>query len=209
MTEDRLTDTGRVVAFSDGVIAIAITLLVLEIHLPDTGGGNLLRQLGALWPSYLAYAGSFFTVGVIWLCHHRFFDRVRRMDGLLHAGNLLLLLTVAFLPFPTTVLAHHLEDGGWNARVATAFYGVMASVETVAWYVMWLALRRNPALCEPGCDNEYARRESRQALVGFVLFDLIALMGLLVPPAALVLYVIAVLAYGVGYERIRARLFTR
>ncbi|MFI1912671.1 TMEM175 family protein [Nocardia sp. NPDC020380] len=209
VTEDRLTDTSRVETFSDGVMAIAITLLVLEIHLPDTGGGSLLRQLGALWPSYLAYAGSFLTVGVIWLCHHRFFDRIRRMDGLLHSGNLLLLLTVAFLPFPTTVLAHHLEDGGWNARVATAFYGVIASVQTVAWYVMWLALRRNPALFEPGYDSGYARRESRQAILGFVLFDLIAVMGLVVPAAALVLYVIAILAYGIGYERIRARLLAR
>ncbi|MFE2961856.1 TMEM175 family protein [Nocardia tengchongensis] len=205
--ESRLSDTTRVEAFSDGVMAIAITLLVLEIRLPDTEGGSLWHELTGLWPSYLAYAGSFLTIGVIWLCHHRFFSRVRAMDGLLHCGNLLLLLAVAFLPFPTTVLAHHLEDGGWNAKVATAFYGVVGALQAAAWFVMWTALRRNPELFEPGFDAEYARRESLQAVAGFVGFDLIAGIGLALPAAALLLYLAAVLAF--GYSSTRPRVFAR
>ncbi|MVU83344.1 DUF1211 domain-containing protein [Nocardia sp. ET3-3] len=197
----RLTDTTRVETFSDGVMAIAITLLVLEIRVPETEDGNLWHELTGLWPSYLAYAGSFLTVGVIWLCHHRFFGRIRKMDGLLHCGNLLLLLAVAFLPFPTTVLAHHLEDGGWNARVATAFYGVVGALQAAAWFVMWIALRRDPDLFEPGYDAVFARRESMQAVVGFVVFDVIAAIGLLLPAAALVLYLAAVLGYGVSSTR--------
>lgn len=205
--ESRLSDTTRVEAFSDGVMAIAITLLVLEIRLPETEGGSLWQELTGLWPSYLAYAGSFLTIGVIWLCHHRFFSRVRAMDGLLHCGNLLLLLAVAFLPFPTTVLAHHLEDGGWNAKVATAFYGVVGALQAAAWFVMWTALRRNPELFEPGFDAEYARRESLQAVAGFVGFDLIAGIGLVLPTAALLLYLAAVLAF--GYSSTRPRVFAR
>ncbi|MFE3758586.1 TMEM175 family protein [Nocardia tengchongensis] len=205
--ESRLSDTTRVEAFSDGVMAIAITLLVLEIRLPDTEGGSLWHELTGLWPSYLAYAGSFLTIGVIWLCHHRFFSRVRAMDGLLHCGNLLLLLAVAFLPFPTTVLAHHLEDGGWNAKVATAFYGVVGALQAAAWFVMWTALHRNPELFEPGFDAEYARRESLQAVAGFVGFDLIAGIGLVLPAAALLLYLAAVLAF--GYSSTRPRVFAR
>ncbi|MFE3104998.1 TMEM175 family protein [Nocardia tengchongensis] len=205
--ESRLSDTTRVEAFSDGVMAIAITLLVLEIRLPETEGGSLWHELTGLWPSYVAYAGSFLTIGVIWLCHHRFFSRVRAMDGLLHCGNLLLLLAVAFLPFPTTVLAHHLEDGGWNAKVTTAFYGVVGALQAAAWFVMWTALRRNPELFEPGFDAEYARRESLQAVAGFVGFDLIAGIGLVLPAAALLLYLAAVLAF--GYSSTRPRVFAR
>ncbi|AYF77992.1 DUF1211 domain-containing protein [Nocardia yunnanensis] len=198
----RLTGTTRVEAFSDGVMAIAITLLVLEIRVPETPDGELWRELAGLWPSYLAYAGSFLTIGVIWLCHHRFFARIRHMDGLLHCGNLLLLLAVAFLPFPTTVLAHHLEDGGPNAKAATAFYGVVGALQAAAWFVMWVALQRNPALFEPGYDAAYARRESIQAVVGFVVFDVIAAIGLLLPAAAaLPLYLAAVLGYGYSSTR--------
>lgn len=188
-------------------MAIAITLLVIEIHLPDTEGGNLLHDLGHLWPSYFAYAASFLTIGVIWLCHHRFFGRIRRMDGLLHVGNLLLLLAVAFLPFPTTVLAHHLEDGGPNARVAVAFYGVVASWQTAAWFVMWMALRRNPDLFEPGYDAEFARLESKQAVIGFVVFDVIAAIGLAVPILALILYLLMILIF--GYSSTRSHVFGR
>ncbi|MEC3952807.1 TMEM175 family protein [Nocardia sp. CDC153] len=205
--DTRLTDTTRVEAFSDGVMAIAITLLVLEIRLPETEGGDLWHELTGLWPSYLAYAGSFLTVGVIWLCHHRFFARIRTMDGLLHCGNLLLLFAVAFLPFPTAVLAHHLEDGGWNAKVATAFYGVVGALQAAAWFVMWMALRRDPDLFEPGYDAAYARRESMQAIVGFVVFDVIAAIGLLLPAAALLLYLVAVLGY--GYTSTRNHVLSR
>ncbi|WP_433562270.1 TMEM175 family protein [Nocardia sp. CA-151230] len=205
--ESRLSDTTRVEAFSDGVMAIAITLLVLEIRIPEPDDGSLWHELTGLWPSYLAYAGSFLTIGVIWLCHHRFFARVRQMDGLLHCGNLLLLLAVAFLPFPTTVLAHHLEDGGWNAKVATAFYGLAGAVQAAAWFVMWIALRRNPDLFEPGYDAEYARRESLQAVIGFVGFDLIAAVGLALPAVALLLYLAAVLGY--GYLSTRPQVFAR
>ncbi|WP_051177900.1 TMEM175 family protein [Nocardia concava] len=205
--DSRLTDTTRVEAFSDGVMAIAITLLVLEIRLPETEGGDLWHELTGLWPSYIAYAGSFLTVGVIWLCHHRFFGRIRRMNGLLHCGNLLLLFAVAFLPFPTAVLAHHLEDGGWNAKVATAFYGVVGALQAAAWFVMWIALRRNPELFEPGYDAAYARRESLQAVIGFVVLDAIAAIGLLAPAAALLLYLVAVLGY--GYTSTRTHVLSR
>lgn len=207
-SEVRPTNTARVEAFSDGVMAIAITLLVLEIRLPAESGESLLRQLLRLWPSYLAYVASFLTIGVIWLCHHNFFARIRRVNGLLQLGNLLLLFCVGFLPFPTAVLAHHLEGSPWDARVATAFYGFVAAVQAGAWIVMWVALRRDPALFEPGYDAEFVRSESRQAWVGFVAFDLIALIGLVSPVAALVLYLLAILGYGItsnGLNSLRLR----
>ncbi|MFF2554586.1 TMEM175 family protein [Nocardia sp. NPDC058058] len=190
----RTLNPSRVEAFSDGVMAIAITLLVIEIRLPETEG-DLLKQLLGLWPSYLAYLGSFATIGVIWLTHHAFFARIRQVSGPLQAGNLLVLLCVAFLPFPTTVLAHHLEDGGWNAGVATAFYFLTAAVQAGAWIVMWMAVRRDPTLLKPGYSPDVARTETRQAIIGFVALAAIAVLGLFVPIAALAIYLIAVVGY--------------
>jgi uncharacterized membrane protein len=193
----RLTGTARVEAFSDGVLAIAITLLILDVRLPATGShGSLLHQLVHLWPAYLAYADSFLAIGVVWLCHHAFFSRIRHVDASLAWANLALLLTVAFVPFPTAVLADNLTKPGSNARVAAAFYGVVAAAQAAAWLGMWAALRRRPSLFEPGFDAPYARSESRMAWAGVVLFLGCAAVGLLSPLASLTLYVLVVLAYG-------------
>ena len=175
----RLSNTTRVEAFSDGVLAIAITLLILNVRLPNASGNSLLRQLTHLWPEYLAYLDSFLTIGVVWLCHHAFFGRIRQVDALLAWGNLALLLTVSFVPFPTTVLADNLPKGGQNARVAAAFYGVVAALQAAAWLIMWTALRRRPLLFEPGFDAAYARSESRMAWGGIILFLGCAAVGLM------------------------------
>ncbi|MFI1919642.1 TMEM175 family protein [Nocardia sp. NPDC020380] len=204
----RPLNPSRVEAFSDGVMAIAITLLVIDIRLPESQD-DLLKQLLGLWPSYLAYLGSFATIGVIWLSHHAFFARIRQVNGLLQVGNLLVLLCVAFLPFPTTVLAHHLEDGGRNAGVATAFYFLTAAVQAGAWIVMWTAVRRDPALLRPGYSADVARVETRQAVIGFVALAAVGVIGLVVPIVALVLYLVAVVGYALPVmawpRRVRGR----
>src|SRR6476619_86854 len=140
----RLSPTTRVEAFSDGVMAIAITLLVLEVKVPHES--PLIAGLLHLWPSYLAYLASFFTIGVIWLNHHAFFGRVRHIDHELHWYNLALLLGVSFLPFPTAVLAEHVAHGGWDARVAAAFYGLVGVIMTIPWVLMWRRLEHRPEL---------------------------------------------------------------
>jgi uncharacterized membrane protein len=113
----------RLEAFSDGVLAIAITLLVIEIRPPELHQGERLApELWAQWPSYLAYLVSFLTIGVIWLNHHRVFEQVVRVDGPLLLLNLNLLLWTALIPFPTAVVAEHLRDGGEAARTASALY---------------------------------------------------------------------------------------
>ena len=113
----------RLEAFSDGVLAIAITLLVIEIHPPELHQGQRLAQaLGAQWPSYVAYLVSFLTIGVIWLNHHRVFTQVVGVDGPLLVLNLNLLLWTGLIPFPTAVVAEHLGDGGEAAQTAAALY---------------------------------------------------------------------------------------
>jgi len=107
---------GRLVAFSDGVFAIAITLLILEIR-PPAEYGNLLHELAALWPSYLAYALTFLFIGQVWANHHVMFDHIRVADRVILLLNTLLLMIVAFLPFATSVLAGAIC--GCSARPST------------------------------------------------------------------------------------------
>ena len=110
---------GRLVAFSDGVFAIAITLLVLEIR-PPTDFMNLLHELAALWPSYIAYALTFLFIGQVWANHHVMFDHIRVVDRVMLLLNTLLLMIVAFLPFATSVLAGALRNGH-SIRTAVVF----------------------------------------------------------------------------------------
>src|ERR1700719_738466 len=102
------SETSRIEAFSDGVFAIAITLLILEIKVPHRNQGPLAAGLIDQWPSYVAYLLSFFFVGIIWLNHHRMFTLIKKSDDGLMLLNLLLLLGVSVVPFPTAVLAERL-----------------------------------------------------------------------------------------------------
>lgn len=105
----RVAETSRAVAFSDGVLAIVITLLVLDLRVPDVEPGRLLQGLADQWPVYLAYLTSSLYVGVVWLNHKATFLRVRHMDRGLHWANLGVLFTTALLPFPTAVLSSALR----------------------------------------------------------------------------------------------------
>ncbi len=119
-------DTNRLETFSDGLFAIAITLLVLGIAVPP-GGTALGRELLELWPSYFAYAVSFLGIGAIWINHHAMFRHIVRTDGTLLLLNLLQLMVVAFLPFSTAVLAEAFHRGT-DEPIATAFYGATLAV---------------------------------------------------------------------------------
>lgn len=128
--------TGRLEAFSDGVIAIAITLLVLEIKVPSPeADGGLAHALAEQWPSYAAYAVSFLTIGVIWINHHAMLRRLRAADHALLVLNLVLLLFVALLPWTTALLAEYLrEDRGQH--LAAAIYAGSFLAMSVAFYAM-------------------------------------------------------------------------
>jgi uncharacterized membrane protein len=121
-------ETNRVEAFSDGVFAIAITLLVLEIKVAPSDFEHLGRALVDEWPAYLAYVTSFLTVGSLWIAHHDLFTRLRFIDPVMLRLNLLLLMAAAFLPFPTAVLAQSFHASDQAERVAVVFYGLVALV---------------------------------------------------------------------------------
>ena len=139
-------DTMRLVAFSDGVFAISITLLVLEIR-PPTDYGNLLHGLAVLWPSYVAYALTFLFIGQVWVNHHVMFDHIRAADRVILFLNTLLLMVVAFLPFATSVLAGALRTGH-GQRTAVVFYGIAFAVTALTFNAVWRYARRHGLLSQ-------------------------------------------------------------
>ena len=113
-------DTNRLEAFSDGVLAVAITILALDLAV--NGHGHLAHQFYADWPRFAAYIVSFFTIGVIWVNHHNLFKNVAIVDRTLLFANLVLLFFVVLIPFATSTMAEYLTVGGSNARTAALFY---------------------------------------------------------------------------------------
>ena len=128
--------TSRLEAFSDGVIAIAITLLVLEIHVPDVeGDGTLGHALAHQWPSYAAYVVSFVTIGIIWINHHAMVSRVRKINHTLLILNLFLLMSIAILPFTTDLVAEYLRESD-GQHLAAAIYSGSLLLMGLAFYAM-------------------------------------------------------------------------
>jgi uncharacterized membrane protein len=121
-------DRSRLEAFSDGVFAVAITLLALNLTVAGPGHGHLIRQLGSHWPSFVAYLISFFTIGIIWVNHHALIRSVKAVDRMLLFNNLVLLLFVVLIPFTTATAAEYLRVSAsysGDAKVAVALYAVV------------------------------------------------------------------------------------
>ena len=145
-------DTGRTEAFSDGVLAIAITLLVLDLNVPASEFDDLWRGIVGEWPSYLAYACSFLTIGAIWLRHHGIFTRLAYVDRRLMTLNLLLLMAVSFLPFPTRLVAEAIQNEDAE-RAAIVFYGTTLLVISVLIGALWATAARDRKLLRPELDQ--------------------------------------------------------
>jgi uncharacterized membrane protein len=141
---------GRLEAFSDGVFAIAITLLVLDLHVPDPSSGDLARELGAQWPSYVAYAVSFLTIGIIWINHHAMLRRIKSVDHEILVLNMLLLLCVGLLPFTTALMAAYLKESQGEALAAAIYAGSFLLMSVVfAVTNRTILFRKDHLLAEP------------------------------------------------------------
>jgi TMEM175 potassium channel family protein len=185
-------DTARLVAFSDGVFAITITLLVLEIR-PPTGEGDLLHGLLELWPSYLAYAVTFLFIGQVWVNHHVMFDHIRAADRLILLLNTVLLMVVAFLPFATSVLAEALRSGH-GERTAVVFYGIAFAATALTFNAVWQYACRRRGLGEPlGSGGATAIGRRFQLALAWLATG--ALLGALLP----VLGVAVIVAFNAFY----------
>ena len=165
--DDRATT--RLEAFSDGVIAIAITLLVLEIDVPRAGPQTLRAALLAQWPSYLSYVASFLVIGIIWANHHHSFKYIRRTDHALRMINMLFLMSVAFIPFPTALLGEYLRQGQ-DARTAAAVYSGTMLAMAILYNGFWRYGSGNPRLVDPAADPRVLRSITRRYLIGLPLY---------------------------------------
>jgi uncharacterized membrane protein len=162
-------DTNRLEAFSDGVFAIAITLLVLELHVPDVERGRLWHGLVSDWPQFAAYLSSFFVLGIMWVNHHSMFKQIRRTDRVLLFLNLLLLLWTALLPFPTGLVSRYLGDGGIDAKVAEAVYGANLTLAAIAFSLIWTyAVRRRRLI-----DHDMSEQQEWASIARFSLGTLV------------------------------------
>jgi TMEM175 potassium channel family protein len=171
-------DTGRLVAFSDAVFAITITLLVLEIR-PPSDYTSLLHGLAALWPSYLAYAVTFLFIGQVWANHHVMFDHIRAADRVVLLLNTLLLMVVAFLPFATSVLAGAFRSEH-GQRTAVVFYAIAFDLTALTFNAVWQYARRHRLLSE-ALDSADATAIGRRFRLALAWLATGALLGALLP----------------------------
>ena len=183
-------DSRRAESFSDGVFAVAITILVFNL-LPIASGPLSARLLLHNWPAYFAYVVSFLTIGIMWLNHHTMLAQVTRVNRPVLVLNLLLLMGIVALPFPTALIANHLVGGeahGGQDKVATVTYGLLMIAISVAFGGMWLymaAHARELGARRPGGAPRAATIRFVIGNVGYVAATLIALAS---PIAALIIF---------------------
>jgi uncharacterized membrane protein len=193
------TETGRLEAFSDGVFAIAITLLVLELRVPDSGDGALWHALVHEWPQFAAYLTSFLVIGIMWVNHHSMFRQIVRADRGLLFLNLLLLLWTAALPFPTDLIARYLRSSGPDAHVAAAVYSVNLTLAAIAFSLVWMRAVRNRLV-----QHDMSEREQWASIGRFSAGTVVyaATIGLSFVSAPVTLAVQFVLAAYYAFEQV-------
>src|SRR4029453_13342626 len=162
-------ETQRIEAFSDGVFAIAITLLIIEIGVPHVSGAeSLSKALGDLWPDYFAYVLSFVMIGIYWANHHSFFRLFVRTDHFFLILNVVFLMAIAFLPFPTAVLGEYLDDSA-QRDTAVRLYALGLLLPAFGWLVVWLYANAR-GIVDERLVPSYARFLTMQYLLSNVLY---------------------------------------
>lgn len=189
-------DTGRIEAFSDGVFAIAITLLIIEIGVPHVEGEEpLFGALVGLWPSYVGYVISFLQIGVIWANHHNRFRFVERSDHVLLFLNVLFLMCVAFIPFSTALLAEYLEGSAAQRGTAGAVYAGTLAVTAIFFTILWLYVAGNRRLVDRSLDPSLLRAMTRRYVAGTFAYLLAFAVAFISVTASLALIVILALVF--------------
>jgi uncharacterized membrane protein len=198
-------DTGRIEAFSDGVFAIAITLLIIEVHVPGRSHADALgHELLRLWPSYLGYLTSFLTIGVMWINHHYVFSLIDRVDRTMLLLNTTLLLMIAFVPFPTAVLAQFIETDG--ARAAAVLYGATLTITAINFFAWWRYASTNRRLIAEQVPDGVLDDITRAYVPGAFLYCGAMLVAFLEPWLSATLYLAIALFYALPLAQWRARL---
>jgi TMEM175 potassium channel family protein len=189
-------ETGRAEAFSDGVFAIAITLLILAVGVDQaTATGDLEHQLLHLWPAYIAYTVSFVTVGIMWVNHHAVFRHFARVDRLLLLLNILLLMCISFTPFPTRIVAEHVHTDA-DRKAAALLYGISMTCTAICFFAVWIYGSRR--LLRPDADLREVTGITRSYLPGAPTYATATLVALVSPVASLIMFGAIALFYALS-----------
>jgi uncharacterized membrane protein len=189
-------ETGRVEAFSDGVFAIAITLLILAVGVDQArSSGSLSHQLLHLWPAYIAYIVSFVTVGIMWINHHQIFRQFARVDRIMLLLNMLLLMLIAFTPFPTCVVAEFAHSES-DRRAAALLYGINFTLTAIFFFVVWMYGSRR--LLRPDADVREVSGITRSYLPGVPIYATATLLAFASPTASLIMFAAITLFYAIS-----------
>ena len=186
--------TARLETFSEGVFAIAATMLILNVDsqvsgdLPDLGA-----QLAHIWPSYLAYVVSFVTIGIMWINHHTVMSQVGRVDRRFLIATVGLLLCIAFVPFPTRLVAEHIRAEG--ARDAALAYGFTMVATAIMFSVTWFYASRGGRLLHRNAEPAVVSGISRSYLPGPWIYLAATLLAFVSPTASVVLFMAIALFY--------------
>jgi len=192
-----LKETGRLEAFSDGVFAVAITLLVIALlppssHLDDK---ELFETLLKQWPEFLAFVTSFMTIGIMWINHHRLFTIIRRLDNTLLALNLLLLLLIVFVPFPTALMAQYIVYP--TQHVAAILFSGVYLLLAIVFNLFWDYATRKDRLLDKKVNIKVIQGITRQYRLGPLLYFIMFTLAWIYPPASLVLNLLVAIFFAV------------
>lgn len=173
---------GRVEAFSDGVIAVAITLLVLDLRVPEPDGSeDLAARLLNLWPNYLAYGISFLAIGIMWINHHAALRRLKSVDHAVLVVNLLLLMCIVALPFSTSLFATYLDADSGGHLAAAIYAGSFLVTSAVFLVLQFFVLVRRPHLLRDPLTRGQQRSLLLRAAIAGPTYLVAALLGLMSP----------------------------
>jgi uncharacterized membrane protein len=180
----------RLEAFADGVFAIAATLLILNV---TVSGAPLARELVQIWPSYAAYAVSFLTIGIIWVNHNTVMGQIGKVDRMFLFLNVLFLMFVAFIPFPTRLLAQYINSPG--ASAAAVAFGVTLTVTAIWFNLLWRYAATGRRLLRHDADEALVEGIGRSYLPGPFIYFAATLVGFVSPLASAGLYAAIAIFY--------------
>jgi uncharacterized membrane protein len=196
---DDVRGTNRLEAFSDGVISITITLLVLNIHVPNENDtAPLLTLLLKQWPSYLNYVTSFIVIGIFWVNHHNMFKYIKRADHFFLLVNILFLMCLVFIPFVTALLAAYVNKP--EQHTAALLYSGTLLLTAIMFNVIWWYAARKRFLLDPRLNPHIVNRLTRSYLIGIPLYVLSMMFSLVSVEASLLLYIFIALIYALPSE---------
>ena len=177
---------GRLETFADGIFAIAATLLIIDVGIREGSEGSLGHQLLHIWPQYFGYAVSFLTIGIMWVNHHRLIRQLERIDEPFLFLNLGLLGCIAFVPFPTRILAEFVRTD--DGRAAALLYGITLTVTSIFFISVWLYAAYGGRLLHPEADPRMVSGITRSYLPGSPMYGSATLVAFASPEASAALF---------------------